>query len=144
MSIYEILTVSISLIALLTSLATYYWTTKYRGKLEWHFIQHPDSHGEFICIIVNSGQKAITPFGIAAVTTENKLLPLSPNNGEYAIRKLLQPGEILQVSFVRNLKFVAFMRDAKKLVLIDSYSRKFPLDKKEFSNIKEELEPSNA
>lgn len=144
MSIYEILTVSISLIALLISIATFIWTVWYHGTLEWHFIQHPDAKGDFICVIVNSGHKAITPFAIAAVTTENKLLPLSPENGEYAIRKLLQPGEILQVTFVSNLAFMVSMMDAKQLVLIDSYSRKFPLDKKEFSNIKEELEPSNA
>lgn len=144
MTTYEILTVTISLFALLISICTFIWTVCYRGKLEWHFIQDSNGWPGYTCIIVNSGNKAVTPFEIAAVTTKNKYLSLSPDKGENAVKQLLQPGEILQLSFVGNLEFVASMLDAQKLVLIDSYGREFPLDKQEFTNIKKGLKSSEV
>lgn len=139
MTTYEILTVTISLFALLISICTFIWTVCYRGKLEWHFVRNLNSWGDYNCIIVNSGHKAVTPFAIQVVTTKNEYLPLSPDKGENAVKKLLQPGEILQVTFVGNVEFVTYMLDAQKLVLIDSYGREFPLDKQEFTNIKKGL-----
>lgn len=141
MTAYEILTIIISLLALGVSLATYIWTIKYRGKLEWHFLPNDNVSGDFICTIVNSGQKSITPLRILVITKKGNFLPLTPENGDMVIKKLLQPGEILQFSFHQNLKFMAGFADATSLVLVDAYQRTFPLDKQEFSAIKDAIKP---
>lgn len=139
MTAYEILTIIISLLALGVSLATYIWTIKYRGKLEWHFVPDTKAPGYFVCTVVNSGQKPITPLAVNIITKKGQILLLTPNEGSMAIRKLLQPGEILQLSFTQNMKFITSFFDAKKLVLVDAYERAFPLGKKEFSDIQKAI-----
>lgn len=141
MTLYEVITCIVSLGALGISIATYIWTIKYRGKLEWHLVPNTKASGHFVCTVINSGQKAITPLAINVLTKTGALYLLTPEEGESAIKKLLQPGEMLQLSFCQNLVFMASISEAKDLVLIDAYERTFPLDRKELAVIQNSIKP---
>lgn len=139
MTLYEFITCIVSIIALGISIATYIWTIKYRGELEWHFTPHFKIPSYFVCTIINSGQKPITPLAINIITETGNPHLFTPDEGDKAIKKLLQPGEILQLSFSPTAEILASLLTAKDLVLIDAYERTFPLDRKEFANIQKSI-----
>lgn len=141
MTSYEYFTCVVSLVSLVISIATYIWTIKYRGKLEWHFESEPEAKGDYVCTIVNSGQKPITPLKIIANQKNGKSISLTPIEGKDAITKMLQPSEILKLHLQTTTDFMLILSESKNLVLVDSYNRKFPLDKKEFTAIQKYIKP---
>lgn len=139
MTAYEIVNLVLSLVAVGISIYTVFWTIYYRGKLEWHLYSAPEGKGDYFCIIVNSGQKPITPFQIGVYTTKEKTYSLIPIEGEKALEKLLQPGEILRLTFRLDMDFEVLVKEAKEIILVDAYKRSFPLDKKEVAAIQTTL-----
>lgn len=141
MTAYEIMNLVLSLVAVGISIYTVFWTIYYRGKLEWHLYSAPEAKGDYVCTIVNSGKKPITPLKIIANQKNGKSISLTPIEGKNAITKMLQPSEFLKLHLQTTTDFMLILSESKNLVLVDSYNRKFPLDKKEFTAIQKYIKP---
>ncbi len=134
-----------SFLALFVSISTLIWHIHFYerdyGKLTLHITPNLHKQGTYVCNIVNTGHKPVTPLGINCIV-RGKRVRIEPNEGFSRLGKVLQPGEIMQLLYIPSFETVNLLLSCDKIVAVDALNRDFALSKFELERLKKELKTS--